>query len=123
MSDASEVCKAARAGAAPDADRGPYPHPKGLQCHPYVTLAAQRRSAHGVVYTKRRRGRLCRARRLQRGRRARGLAGLEPEAAAPQGRHAAHTTQIGPTILKSLGIAPTEIKAVREEKTRTLPGF
>jgi hypothetical protein len=34
-----------------------------------------------------------------------------------------HTTQIAPTILKSLGIAPTELKAVREEKTRTLPGF
>jgi len=36
---------------------------------------------------------------------------------------AVHTAQIAPTILKALGIAPTELKAVRAEGTRTLPGF
>jgi hypothetical protein len=33
------------------------------------------------------------------------------------------TTQIAPTILKVLGIAPDELEAVRLEHTKVLPGF
>jgi len=33
------------------------------------------------------------------------------------------TTQIAPTILKVLGIAPDELDAVRLEHTKVLPGF
>jgi hypothetical protein len=33
------------------------------------------------------------------------------------------TTQIAPTILKVLGLAPAELDAVRLEHTKVLPGF
>jgi arylsulfatase A-like enzyme len=76
---------------------------------------------HGVIYTKG--SKLAEHGGFSRDDRNVALLVSAPDIAPRAVDAPVETTQIAPTILKALGLDPTELSAVRQERTKSLPGL